>query len=171
MIKAVLQAIPTYTMSCFRVPISICKEMEAICARFWWGDSGMKKGIHWMSWDKLCKQKEEGGLGFRQFSCFNQALVAKQVWRMIENPESLVAQVFKARYFKNYDIMEARIGNNPSFVWRSLCWGRELLKEGLAWIIANGNDISANTRNWFAEWALASESTCRMQGQKGSYLY
>lgn len=85
---------------------------------------------------------------------------------MIENSESLVAQVFKARYFKNCDIMEANLGNNPSFVWRSLCWGTELLNKGLAWIIANGNDINANTRNWFAEWALASNSTCRVRGLK-----
>lgn len=35
LIKAVLQATPTYAMSCFRIPTSLCMEMEAICARFW----------------------------------------------------------------------------------------------------------------------------------------
>lgn len=34
LIKAVLQAIPTYAMSCFRIPTSLCVEMEAVCARF-----------------------------------------------------------------------------------------------------------------------------------------
>lgn len=71
-------------------------------------------------------------------------LVAKQVWRMLEKPDSLVAQVFKARYFKNCDIMEAQIGNNSSFTWKSLCWGKELLREGLGWIIVNGKDINAS---------------------------
>lgn len=171
LIKAVLQAIPTYTMSCFRVPQSLCKEMEAICARFWWGDSSLRGGIHWKSWENLCKRKEDGGLGFRQLSYFNQALMAKQVWRMMEKPESLVAQVFKARYFKNCDIVEAQLGNNPSFVWRSLCWGRELLKEGLGWIIVNGNNINACGKDWFAKWALTSRSTCKEQGKKvGDYI-
>lgn len=86
--------------------------MEAICARFWWGDSNLKGGIRWKSWENLCKRKDDGGMGFRQLNCFNQALVAKHVWRMLEKPESLTTQVFKARYFKNCDIMEAQIGNN-----------------------------------------------------------
>lgn len=55
-------------------------------------------------------------MGFRDFTHFNKALLAKQVWRIIENPESLVARLLKARYFKHMDIMDAPIGNNPSFI-------------------------------------------------------
>lgn len=102
---------------------------------------------------------------FLKLSYFNQALVGKQVWRMMVNPNLLVAQIFKARYYKNGDIMEAQLGSNPSFVWRSLCWGRELLKEGMGWMIANGRDIDAGRRNWFANWALASSSSCRSRGR------
>lgn len=60
--------------------------------------------------------KDKGGLGFRDLSMFNKALLAKQVWRMIDNPNSPVAKVFKARYFKHVDIMDAPIGSNPSFI-------------------------------------------------------
>lgn len=60
-------------------------------------------------------------MGFRNLVCFNQALIAKQVWRLIAHPESLVSNIFKARYYRRVDIMQADIGNNPSFVWRSLC--------------------------------------------------
>ncbi|KAL5546570.1 hypothetical protein UlMin_006257 [Ulmus minor] len=37
LIKLIIQAIPTYSMSCFIIPDSIVKEIEATCARFWWG--------------------------------------------------------------------------------------------------------------------------------------
>lgn len=71
LIKAVLQAVPTFTMSCFRVSTTICKDMERICARFWWESTHHKKAVHWKSWEWLCRDKEEGGLGFREFCTFN----------------------------------------------------------------------------------------------------
>lgn len=34
LIKSILQAIPSYAMSCFKIPVAICKEVEQICANF-----------------------------------------------------------------------------------------------------------------------------------------
>jgi hypothetical protein len=65
LIKAVIQAIPTYTMNCFQLPVTLCKEIEGIIRRFWWGHNKDKRKIHWLSWEKLCNSKGEGGLGFR----------------------------------------------------------------------------------------------------------
>lgn len=38
-IKAVVQAIPTYTMSCFKLPLGLCTEIESLIMRFWWGQN------------------------------------------------------------------------------------------------------------------------------------
>lgn len=68
----------------------------------------------------------------------------------------------------NLDIMQAPLGANPSFVWRSICWGRELIKEGLKWRIEDSKTIDAGFRNWFNDWTICGRSTCMKQGAKVS---
>ena len=45
MIKAIIQSIPAYSMSVFRLPTSLCKDIEAMIRKFWWGQEEKKK-IH-----------------------------------------------------------------------------------------------------------------------------
>jgi hypothetical protein len=45
LIKAIVQAIPTYCMSVFLLPRTLCKEIHGMMQRFWWGhkDNHQKK--------------------------------------------------------------------------------------------------------------------------------
>ena len=79
-----------------------------------------EKKVAWMSWDRMCHSKEEGGLGFRDLKSFNLALLAKQGWRLQTNSSSLFSRVYKAKYFPNGDFVEAEVGKNASFAWRSI---------------------------------------------------
>jgi len=89
-----------YAMSCFKLPLNIVSEIEALLMNFWWEKNAKKKGIPWIAWKRLQYSKKEGGLGFRDLAKFNDALLAKQVWRIINNPNSLFARIMKARYFR-----------------------------------------------------------------------
>ena len=68
LIKAIIQAIPTYTMSCFKLLKCLIKDIETLIRKFWWGYRGEQRKIHWISWEKLCLPKNEGGMGFRELS-------------------------------------------------------------------------------------------------------
>ena len=37
LIKAVAQAVPAYTMSCFKLPNTLCDELTGMVKQFWWG--------------------------------------------------------------------------------------------------------------------------------------
>lgn len=60
MLKSVVQAMPTYPMSCFKLPKTILHEINMIMASNWWGDKGSKKRIHWKKWEDICVPKSCG---------------------------------------------------------------------------------------------------------------
>ena len=130
LIKAVTQAVPTYTMGCFLLPKGLCEDLEGMMRNFWWGQRHHKSKIAWVSWSKMCKSKFEGGMGFRGLQAFNLAMLAKQGWRMMSHPSSLMARLYKAGYFPNNDVLSANLGSNPSFAWRSIHQSLEVLKQG-----------------------------------------
>ncbi|KAK2640685.1 hypothetical protein Ddye_028480 [Dipteronia dyeriana] len=135
-LKAVVQAIPTYTMSLFMLPKSLVSDIHKLCANFWWGSCDIKRGIHWGSWRKLCRSKEAGGLGFRDLSIFNQELLAKQ------------SRVLKDCYFPDTSLFEAGYRIKDSFLWKSFCWSLELLLRGSRWRIGNGSMVSVYKDHW-----------------------
>ena len=75
----------------------------------------------------MCTHKKYGGMGFRDVSAFNLAMLTKQAWRLIRNNQSLFYRVYKVGYFPNYNFMMAELGPNPSFVWRSLLVARDVI--------------------------------------------
>lgn len=80
-------------------------------------------------------------MNFRSLEKFNGALLAKKCWRILTDGNSLIAKVFKGKYFNYSSFQVAKLGCNPSHVWRSLLWGRDVLKRGLIWRVRYGADI------------------------------
>ena len=148
LIKAVAQATPTYTMSCFKLPDSLCSDLNSLMGRFWSGQKENERKLAWLSWENLYNPKLEGGLGFRDLKAFNLALLAKQGWRIQENPDSLVHKVFKAKYFTGSTFMEAQMGKRPSYIWRSILSAREVITRGSRWVIGNGRRVHIWNDRW-----------------------
>ena len=117
-------------MSVFRLPKGLCDDIQKSIAKFWWGSREDRYGIHWSRWDKMSQVKSRGGLGFRDLTSFNQALVAKQAWRLLQLPNSLLARVLQAKYYKHSLFLNTTVGSNLSFIWKSILWGRQVIEKG-----------------------------------------
>ncbi|XP_058732756.1 uncharacterized protein LOC131604327 [Vicia villosa] len=148
LIKAVAQAIPTYIMSCYRLPESCCREIEALLCKFWWGSKDGERKIHWVSWQNMAKAKCNGGMGFRGIQDFNTSLLGKQYWRLLQAEGFLLERVFKGRYYPNCSISKAQKPFKPSYAWRSITRAEDLLLNDTRWRIGNGAKVSIMGDRW-----------------------
>uniref|UniRef100_A0A803Q666 Reverse transcriptase n=1 Tax=Cannabis sativa TaxID=3483 RepID=A0A803Q666_CANSA len=69
-------------------------------------------------------------------------------WRLFTNENSLVAQVYKARYFPKGNFLQAELGSNPSFIWRSILEAKDLIKIGVVRTIGDGKTTSVLEDPW-----------------------
>jgi hypothetical protein len=131
---------------------------------FWWGaDNGQRKA-HCIAWEKLLRPKDRGGIGFKDLRLFNQALLARQAWRLIQFPESLCAQLLKAKYYPSGNLIDTVFAGNASSTWQAIEYGLQLLKKGLIWRVGNGAQIRAWRDPWIPRGdykAVAPRRCCR----------
>uniref|UniRef100_A0A803PNH7 Reverse transcriptase domain-containing protein n=1 Tax=Cannabis sativa TaxID=3483 RepID=A0A803PNH7_CANSA len=98
LLKAVVQSIPTYAMSCFRLPVYFCNQLESMMANFWWGLNENGNKVHWRSWKLLCKRKDSGGKcdpcktqDYYRFNLFHPSTSLGNYW----------ARTFRAKYARS----------------------------------------------------------------------
>ena len=87
-------------------------------------------------------------MGFKDLAPFNDALLAKQAWRLLHNQNSLFYRVFKSKFFPDCSFMEASNSHSSSYAWQSIVKGREVLLKGAKWRVGSGESINA----WLDAW-------------------
>ena len=105
--------VPAYYMQNVTLPIRICSNLDKMNKDFLWGSTDERKKMHMISWDKVCRPKDLGGLGLYSTRSRNLALLAKLNWRAMEEPDSLWVKTLSAKYCPN-GIMDERLRTSRS---------------------------------------------------------
>jgi hypothetical protein len=170
LIKSIAQAIPLYVMSVFKLPLGLCDELTSMIRRYWWGAENGKRKTHWLAWDIMLRPKDYGGVGFRDMRLFNQALLARQAWRLIQFPDTLCAQLLKAKYYPSGSLLDTVFIGNGSSTWHAIEHGLQLLKKGTIWRVSNGAKIRAWRDPWIPRdvnyYPRAPQGRCRIDGSQ-----
>lgn len=82
----------------------------------------------------MCTPKFLGGIGFKDLRVFNDALLERQAWRLVQR-ESLMGHVMQAQYYLNRSFLDDSLGCAGSYSWSSIWNAKALVKEGVLWCI------------------------------------
>ncbi|CAN1147236.1 Uncharacterized mitochondrial protein AtMg00310 [Linum perenne] len=113
--------------------------MDSTIIKFWWNGDLKENSIHWVNADDLRREKICGGLGFRQFEDFNLAFMVKLAWRIVTQPEAMWVNLLKGLYFPVKDFLSVKGHYRPSWIWSSVCKGRDALLRGIRRSVGNGH--------------------------------
>jgi hypothetical protein len=88
LMNSCLTDVPLYMLSIYSAPKSVIRRIGIHRKNFLWQSGRDCKKIHSANWEMVCTQKMQGGLGFLDLNCMNDALLAKWLWS-IENLNGL----------------------------------------------------------------------------------
>lgn len=84
----------------------------------------------------------------RNGKAFNDTLLAKQIWWLIKDNNSLMAQILSAKFFLDDDTFRATLGTRPSFTWRCIYAAMGVVIRGSHWLVGNDHSLSVWNDRW-----------------------
>ncbi|CAK8543927.1 unnamed protein product [Lathyrus sativus] len=105
------------------------REIIRIQRQFLWFGLKEGKGVNWISWKIVCKPKSKGGLGVKDISIFNKALLRKWIWRILNDKEAIWSDMIQLRYGNL--IRSMWLDENKHHPSKQSLWCRDLNAIGL----------------------------------------
>ena len=90
-------------------------------------------------------------MGFRDLHKFNNTTLAKQVWRLIHQKETLLFKAFSVKYFPNGCVLDAPIHPKYSYAWKSILQAHDVINKGAIWRVRNGELIDIWRHRWLPD--------------------
>ncbi|GJR74233.1 RNA-directed DNA polymerase, eukaryota, reverse transcriptase zinc-binding domain protein [Tanacetum coccineum] len=110
------------------------------------GDSAQGKSK--IAWKLVCRPKDQGGLGIKPLKKWNEVLLIRQFWKIIENNESLWAKWVNLVKLKKKSIWNVQIDKSDSWGWKTMLKIRDEIKNHVWYKIGNGKSISVFYDRW-----------------------
>lgn len=109
LIKSSLDSHPTYWINLYKIPTAVIGHLEQARRSFLWGSKSVsgsqRKTIHLLNWDKVCRNKQDGGLELTSLKLKNTSLLAKWLWRSYSERDKLWNKLLQKKYGKQFNFI------------------------------------------------------------------
>ncbi|RVW62551.1 putative ribonuclease H protein [Vitis vinifera] len=158
LIRSTLSNLPIYLMSLLCLPSVVRRRLEKIQRDFLWGGGNLERKPHLVRWEVVCLSKKKGGLGVKNLSILNKALLAKWNWRFANEREALWNQVIRGKYGEErggWSSREVREAHGLG-LWKGIRMNWELVSNRLVFIVGNGRRVRFWRDKWCGDSPLCS---------------
>lgn len=131
-----------YAMSAVKLPSRWCRDLDSLASKFMWGKAQSGRSFLLISWPKICKAKEEGGLGIRKCTDMNISLLCKLGWHMAIDSKKVWVQALKSKYLAGTNFWNCRKRKHSSWTWNSILLTRNVIRKGICYRVGRGDNIN-----------------------------
>jgi hypothetical protein len=141
LLKSTLSSLPTYFLSLFTIPASVAQRIEKLQRNFLWGGMGDGMKYHLVRWDQVCSPMDCGGLGVKNLTLFNKALLGKWLWRFGVEESHLWRRVIVAKYGMEWGGWRSKPcrGTHGCGLWKSISLGWDVFLERIEFSVGKGD--------------------------------
>ncbi|CAN1762633.1 Putative ribonuclease H protein At1g65750 [Linum perenne] len=131
------------------LPISTYEDIDKRIRNFVWGSTNEERKVHLVSWDHICRPRNQGGLGLRLARHFKMSYLIKLAFLFFQKLDLLWVQVLHTKYFKEINgELKPRNRNSQSAVWRGITKAWPLMLEGARASVRNREGTAFWTTRW-----------------------
>ncbi|XP_020254213.1 uncharacterized protein LOC109831293 [Asparagus officinalis] len=125
-IKSSILGIQVFWTSNYILPVRVLKKIDELCRHFLWGKYDQSaKTVPAVSWEKVCLDKEKGGLGIFSASIWNLASAVKLLWHLHINKEGLWIKWVNGTYLKNCNVWQVQAKRGDLWMWKQILRARD----------------------------------------------
>ena len=142
----------------------MARRLEKLQRDFLWGGGNLERKAHFVNWEVVGADKENGGLGLRKLALLNKALLGKWIWRFACVKDDLWKQVLGVKYGQEDFGWRTKKAKEAFGVglWKEILKESDWCWENMAFNVGKGTKI----RFWTDLWC-----GCTMLSQRFPHLY
>lgn len=146
LLKSVFSSLPIFFMCTLALPFGVVEQINKYLRNFFWRKYGMAdNGTALIAWSKVCKPKEQGGLGILDISMHNKALLMKNILKFLNREEIPWVKLIWEKYYSQSIAMDKVEG---SFWWRAHLKLIQEFKTASTCTVSSGQSILFWKDNW-----------------------
>lgn len=145
-IKSAFTSLPTFFMSSLALPATVIDQINKYIKHCFWRKYGLEdQGSPLIAWEKVCKPKDQGGLGVLDIATHNKALLMKHLHKFLNGHNLPWVHLIWDTYYNDSPLTDRPVG---SFWWRAILKLLTEFKSMATCSVSKGNSALFWQDNW-----------------------